>query len=109
MENSAGRRTNGEKGVRSLIRGRLYPECFDSRAQYEDYIAAFNGSQEKGVVGYCTDCSPARKREMESALRCEHPETIFVWYETATGLEERGISGEHRLYRTLARALLWDE
>lgn len=69
-----------------------YPKCFQSKQQFEAWVAMAKRSKLKNPrLSFCNDCSIAYKRQMIKEDRCEYPETVFITVITEDGeLEDIG-------------------
>lgn len=65
----------------------LYPPCFESKRQYDDWLNAADpelGSQPPArrdwpkEPNYCRDCTREHRNEMRTAGRCLFPDTVFI-------------------------------
>lgn len=54
---------------------KTYPPCFQSYKQYDVWKDLARMSRPHS--GFCTDCTPEHKFEMESQNRCLYPKVIF--------------------------------
>lgn len=57
-----------------------YPPCFDSNAQYQDWVKAAEEAEydKRHPTNFCNDCLPEYKRRMLMEGRCEHPGVKFI-------------------------------
>lgn len=60
---------------------RVMPRCFDSRYQWEAWVAQAADvslqSRPPAPTGFCADCLPEYKERMLECGRCERPEIKF--------------------------------
>ena len=66
------------------------PACFNSRAEWMQYVVATNLSSISGqtnikAIDYCRDCTPKYKRECMSKGTCGHTETVFIHSDNHNG------------------------
>lgn len=67
-----------------------FPACFDSRADYDDWLLHDGELYETGplrrrrrlwpfdhIPNFCADCTAQHKRDMQAQGRCEFPSTRF--------------------------------
>lgn len=57
-----------------VFKGKM-PKCFDSKAQYKDWVEAARAAPPR--FGTCTDCTVAYKADMVRQSRCGHPYVEF--------------------------------
>ena len=53
-----------------------FPQCFDSRSQFQEWTQAARRSN-PGDSSFCTDCTAHYQRLMVAQGRCAHPGTTF--------------------------------
>ena len=76
-----------EKAEAITVDTGVYPPCFETRRQYEDWLDAADpelGSQPPTrkdwplEPNYCRDCNSTNRNAMRQAGRCLFPDTVFI-------------------------------
>lgn len=84
------------------------PECFDSAAQYREWVELKRQStQWQSHPGVCVDCTPEFKEKMMRQGRCQHPETKFVTFIDKYGdAESLGVNQFSPFYKRVMKGQL---
>lgn len=82
----------------------FHPTCFESAAQYRDYVTLMRQAAEPFDSSYCLDCTPEYKSQMLAEGRCNHPETRFVIWSSNTQREPEiiGVSNKSKYWKRVS-------
>lgn len=91
---------NDPRLVLSGAHAQSCPDCFNSAAQYRDWMHLNRQASQPRDPNYCLDCTPEFKEQMLTQGRCRHPETRFViWASQRREIELIGVCNKSPMWK----------